>query len=95
MTETIDPSSAASGDATGAASAPAKKRGGGLSSMLLADLKSMASDLGVPGAGSMKKAQLVEAIKARQSGGDRTPPQERPQRDRDQQDRAQQESAQQ
>ncbi|QBX57628.1 transcription termination factor Rho [Nocardioides seonyuensis] len=31
--------------------------------MLLADLKSMAAGLGIAGAGSMKKAQLVEAIK--------------------------------
>ncbi|HET6986561.1 MAG TPA: transcription termination factor Rho [Kribbella sp.] len=37
--------------------------------MLLADLKSMAGGLGISGAGSMKKAQLVEAIKAAQSGG--------------------------
>ncbi|WP_341476752.1 transcription termination factor Rho [Nocardioides currus] len=62
MTETPDAPTAA----------PATKRaksGGGLSSMLLADLKSMASGLGVPGAGSMKKAQLVDAIKAVQSGG--------------------------
>ena len=36
--------------------------------MLLADLKSMAAGLAVPGAGSMKKAQLVDAIKAAQSG---------------------------
>jgi len=36
--------------------------------MLLADLKSMAAGLGVAGAGSMEKAQLVEAIKATQSG---------------------------
>ena len=46
----------------------AKKRGGGLSSMLLADLKSMAGGMGISGAGSMKKAQLVDAIKAAQSG---------------------------
>ena len=50
-----------------------KKRGGGLSSMLLADLKSMAGGLGIPGAGSMKKAQLVEAIKAAQGGGGAAP----------------------
>ncbi|TGN66852.1 transcription termination factor Rho [Nocardioides eburneiflavus] len=37
--------------------------------MLLADLKSMAVGLGISGAGSMKKAQLVDAIKATQSGG--------------------------
>ncbi|QIK75905.1 transcription termination factor Rho [Nocardioides piscis] len=45
---------------------PAKK--GGLSSMLLADLKSMAGGLGIAGAGSMKKAQLVDAIKSAQGG---------------------------
>ena len=52
-----------------AAPAAAKKKGGGLNSMLLADLKSLASGLGVPRASSMKKAELVEAIKAAQSGG--------------------------
>ncbi|HSF36322.1 MAG TPA: Rho termination factor N-terminal domain-containing protein, partial [Nocardioides sp.] len=61
MTET--PSAAAENAAT----KPAKKSGG-LSSMLLADLKSMAAGLGIAGAGSMKKAQLVDAIRALQSG---------------------------
>ncbi|MEJ7795004.1 MAG: transcription termination factor Rho [Nocardioides sp.] len=37
--------------------------------MLIADLKSMAGGLGIAGAGSMKKAELVSAIKAAQSGG--------------------------
>ena len=54
--------------AENAATKPAKKSGG-LSSMLLADLKSMAAGLGIAGAGSMKKAQLVDAIRAFQSGG--------------------------
>ncbi len=45
------------------ATAP-KKRAGGLSTMLVADLKAMANGLGISGAGSMKKPQLVEAIKA-------------------------------
>ncbi len=54
---------------TPASTAGAKKRGGGLSSMLLADLKSMAGGLGIAGAGAMKKAQLVEAIKGVQGGG--------------------------
>ena len=67
MTETIDPGTAPTGDAP----ASGKKRGGGLSSMLLADLKAMAGGMGIPGAGSMKKAQLLEAIKAHQSGGGR------------------------
>ena len=66
MTETIEPTSS---DAGNTASAAPKKRSGGLNTMLLADLKSMASGLGIRGVGSMKKAQLVEAIKAAQSGG--------------------------
>ena len=59
---------------------PAKKRGGGLSTMLLADLKQLAGGLGISGSGSMKKAQLVAAIKAAQgwpvgwpAGGQRGP----------------------
>jgi len=63
VTETIDT------DAPAAPTTGAKKKSGGLSSMLLADLKSMAGGLGISGAGSMKKAQLVEAIKAAQGGG--------------------------
>ena len=51
------------------AAAKSPSKSGGLSSMLLADLKSMAAGLGIAGAGSMKKAQLVDAIKATQSGG--------------------------
>ena len=59
MTETIESTTAA----PEASAAPAKKRGGGLNSMLLAELKAMASGMGISGVGSMKKAQLVEAIK--------------------------------
>ena len=66
MTDTIEPTTS---DAGTAASAAPKKRSGGLNTMLLADLKSMAGGLGIRGAGSMKKAQLVDAIKAAQSGG--------------------------
>ncbi|MFI2707433.1 Rho termination factor N-terminal domain-containing protein, partial [Nocardioides sp. CER28] len=63
MTETIEPTAAGAEGAT-------KKRGG-LNAMLLADLKAMASGMGISGAGSMKKAQLIDAIKAAQSGGGR------------------------
>jgi len=62
VTDTIDPPADAS-------SAPQKKRTGGLNSLLIADLKAMAGGLGIAGSGSMKKAQLVDAIKAAQSGG--------------------------
>ncbi|QCW50525.1 transcription termination factor Rho [Nocardioides dongxiaopingii] len=57
MTETPDTAPTAS----------AKKRTGGLSAMLLADLKSMAGGMGIAGAGSMKKAQLIDAIKGAQA----------------------------
>src|SRR6478736_3774225 len=72
VTDTIESSTAAAPEG-GAPAAAGKKRGGGLNAMLLADLKSMASGMGISGAGSMKKAQLVEAIKARQSGGGQPP----------------------
>ncbi|HEX4977366.1 MAG TPA: transcription termination factor Rho [Nocardioides sp.] len=60
MTETTD---------TPAGNAPAKKRAGGLNGMLLPELKQMAGGLGIKGAGGMRKSQLIEAIKAAQSGG--------------------------
>jgi transcription termination factor Rho len=56
--------------------------------MLIADLKAMAAGLGVAGAGSMKKAQLVEAIKAAQSGGQ--PKQDQPKQDQPKQDQPKQ-----
>jgi len=64
VTETIESTTAS--DAT--ASAAPKKRGGGINSMLLVDLKAMAGGMGISGAGSMKKAQLVDAIKSAQGG---------------------------
>ena len=68
MTDTLD------SPADGSAAAP-KKRSGGLSAMLLADLKAMAAGMGIAGAGSMKKAQLVDAIKTTQARGPvATPP---------------------
>jgi len=60
VTETTD---------TPAENAPAKKRAGGLNGMLLPELKQMAGGLGIKGAGGMRKSQLIEAIKAAQSGG--------------------------
>jgi transcription termination factor Rho len=67
VTETIEASTAAP---EGGAPKTAK-RSGGLNSMLLAELKAMAGGMGIAGSGSMKKAQLVEAIKAAQAGGSR------------------------
>jgi len=68
VTETLESTPDESERSTAGASSP-KKRPGGLNSMLLVDLKAMAGGLGIRRAGSMKKAQLVDAIKAAQSGG--------------------------
>jgi transcription termination factor Rho len=62
VTETVESTTPASEE-----SAPPKRRGG-LNSMLIADLKAMANGMGIAGANSMKKAQLVAAIKEAQSG---------------------------
>src|SRR3954447_16426105 len=68
MTETTDttaaPASAGSGEV--GSTAPTRK-GGGLSSMLLPELKQVAGGLGIKATG-MKKAELVAAIKAAQGG---------------------------
>ena len=45
----------------------------GLSSMLLPDLKKIASGLGIKGAGAMRKADLIQAINAAQAGPERRP----------------------
>ncbi|UUW87424.1 transcription termination factor Rho [Pimelobacter simplex] len=65
MTETPD----STPSAPAAAEKAPRKRSGGLNSMLLADLKAMANGMGIAGAGSMKKAALVDAIKAAQASG--------------------------
>jgi transcription termination factor Rho len=46
----------------------AKRRGTGLSAMLLPDLQKVASGLGISGTGKMRKSQLVDAIGAARSG---------------------------
>ena len=44
-----------------------RSRGGtGLSSLLMPELQRIAQTLGIPGAGRMRKGQLIEAIEARQ-----------------------------
>src|SRR3954469_1499027 len=64
MTETTETTAAP--ESNGSA-APARK-GGGLSSMLLPELKQLAGGLGIKATG-MKKAELVAAIRAAQGGG--------------------------
>ncbi|MQA81071.1 MAG: transcription termination factor Rho [Streptosporangiales bacterium] len=51
-----------------ASTTPARRRGG-LSGMLLSELQQMASGMGITGTAKMRKGELVNAIKERQSGG--------------------------
>ena len=75
MSDTTDlldaPTAGTSGDAAAEQSAtkPARKRSAGLSGMVLAELQGLAGELGISGTAKMRKGQLIEAIKERQSGG--------------------------
>ena len=51
------------------AGAGRKRKGSGLDSMVLPELKQMASTLGIKGTGAMRKSQLIEAIRSAQGGG--------------------------
>ena len=64
------PTSGATGDhaAETSTSKPARKRSAGLSGMVLAQLQSLAGELGISGTAKMRKGQLIEAIKERQAG---------------------------
>ncbi|PZA19968.1 Rho termination factor N-terminal domain-containing protein, partial [Modestobacter versicolor] len=56
---------AAAGAGTAARS---RRRGSGLSGMLLPELQRLAGELGIPGTGKMRKSDLVAAISERQVG---------------------------
>ncbi|EME66416.1 transcription termination factor Rho, partial [Rhodococcus ruber BKS 20-38] len=45
------------------------RRGAGLSGMVLAELRTLAAELGIKGTSGMRKGDLIAAIKERQSGG--------------------------
>ena len=50
------------------------RKGSGLDSMVLAELKQLASSLGIRGTGAMRKSQLIDAIQsARRPSGDNAP----------------------
>src|SRR5207245_5965582 len=49
--------------------ARSRRRGSGLSGMLLPELQRLAGELGIPGTGKMRKSDLVAAISERQVGG--------------------------
>src|SRR5580700_8685250 len=60
--------------AAGATASTSKSRsrgGSGLSSLLMPELQRIAQTMAIPGAGRMRKSQLIEAIEARQGGGPR------------------------
>ncbi|MGO9192863.1 MAG: transcription termination factor Rho [Streptosporangiaceae bacterium] len=74
------PAAAAGGSAQGEPGAPGarastsksrSRSGTGLSSLLMPELQRIAQTMGIPGAGRMRKGQLVEAIEARQGGAPR------------------------
>ena len=55
--------------ADGASTPKSRSRGGtGLSSLLMPELQRIAQSMSIPGAGRMRKGQLIEAIEARQGG---------------------------
>ena len=77
---TSAPSPAAGGPSAGDVGSPGavvpasksrSRSGAGLSSLLMPELQRIAQTMGIPGAGRMRKGQLVEAIEARQGGGPR------------------------
>jgi transcription termination factor Rho len=77
VSETTDLVETGAHDAAGATEAPAasgttgsaRRRGNGLSGMLLPELQRLAGELGIAGTGRMRKGDLVAAISARQVGG--------------------------
>jgi transcription termination factor Rho len=48
------------------------RKGSGLESMVLAELKQLASSLGIKGTGTMRKSQLIDAIRTAQRGTETT-----------------------
>ena len=62
------PTAGAPQDSTSTTAKP-RKRAAGLSGMVLAELQSVAGELGISGTARMRKGQLIEAIKERQDGG--------------------------
>ncbi|SHN79422.1 transcription termination factor Rho [Geodermatophilus obscurus] len=78
MSETTDLVTAPQGAGTDEAPAASgttgrtRRRGSGLSGMLLPELQRLAAELGISGTGRMRKGDLVAAISARQVGGEST-----------------------
>jgi len=69
-THTLPPTAPGTGEpGTAAPSVPASRRkSGGLSGMVLAELQQVATGLGIKGTARLRKGQLIEAIQAAQAG---------------------------
>jgi hypothetical protein len=82
VSESTDLAMTGAQDATGTSEAPAvpetagraRRRGTGLSGMLLPELQRLATELGISGTGRMRKGDLVAAISERQVGGESSTP---------------------
>ncbi len=70
VTDTTDIAASAAETSASAEAAPARKVA--LSAMRLPQLQALANELGVKGTGRMRKSDLLEAIRAKQSGGSDT-----------------------
>src|SRR5690349_15922438 len=68
VSTTPSPETPAAGPESSAGSGARRGSGGGLSAKLLPELKQMAGGLGIKGASTMKKAQLIDAIRSAQGG---------------------------
>ncbi len=65
----IDQTTGNPSDSTSADGSKSRRRGTGLNAMLLPELQSLASSMGIPGVARLRKSQLVEAINARGTSG--------------------------
>ncbi|UGQ14271.1 transcription termination factor Rho [Yinghuangia sp. ASG 101] len=74
MDQAADQAASAANDAPAAAPRRRRAAGGGLNGMVLAELQQIASGLGISGTGRMRKSQLIEAIQAKQGGGEQSAP---------------------
>jgi len=68
-TDLIDGAPSDEAAASAGTAARSRRRGSGLSGMLLPELQRLAGELGIPGTGKMRKSDLVAAISERQVGG--------------------------
>ncbi|HEY9409089.1 MAG TPA: Rho termination factor N-terminal domain-containing protein, partial [Jiangellaceae bacterium] len=69
VSEALDPQTSTSASEGAEPAKRQRRRAPGLEGMVLAELQQLAGGLGITGTGRMRKGQLIESIKAAQSGG--------------------------